>query len=274
MRRSRKSAIARPAIAARSAARSAISIRPPSWSRSRPPWTRKCRSPARTALAAIDFAEFPVAYMTPAIELDEMLTAVAFPCWGARHGYAFVEFARRHGDFAIVSAAALIEEDASGKVTRASVTLGGMGPAPVRARDVERALIGEKIEEKRLAEICETLRSARRRRRHSRARLLSPATGDGAAAPRAPQSASAPHRRGAGMSETRKISLTVNGKTYERNRAGAGDARRFPAASARPDRHPSRLRARRLRRLHRFCSTATPRAPASCSRSRPTAMRS
>jgi carbon-monoxide dehydrogenase medium subunit len=108
---------------------------------------------------SIDFAEFPVAYMTPAIELDEILTAVSFPCWPARHGYAFIEFARRHGDFAIVSAAALIEEDPSGKVTRASVTLGGMGPAPVRAREVERALIGEKIEEKRLTHICETLRS-------------------------------------------------------------------------------------------------------------------
>ena len=34
-----------------------------------------------------------------------------------------------------------------------------MGPAPVRAHEVERALIGEKIEEKRLAEICESLRS-------------------------------------------------------------------------------------------------------------------
>jgi carbon-monoxide dehydrogenase medium subunit len=112
---------------------------------------------------SIDFKDFPVAYMTPAIELDEMLTAIALPCWPARtghsHGYAFVEFARRHGDFAIVSAAALIEEDASGKVTRASVTLGGIGPAPVRCTEVERALIGEKIEEKRLTEICETLRS-------------------------------------------------------------------------------------------------------------------
>jgi carbon-monoxide dehydrogenase medium subunit len=88
-----------------------------------------------------------------------MLTAISLPCWPARHGYAFVEFARRHGDFAIVSAAALIEEDAGGKVTRASVTLGGIGPAPVRAYDVERALIGEKIEEKRVAEICETLRT-------------------------------------------------------------------------------------------------------------------
>jgi carbon-monoxide dehydrogenase medium subunit len=105
----------------------------------------------------IDFATFPVAYMTPAIELDELVTSATFPCWPAGHGYAFVEFARRHGDFAIVSAAALIEEK-NGKVTRASVTLGGMGPAPVRASDVERALIGEAIEEERLREICETLR--------------------------------------------------------------------------------------------------------------------
>ncbi len=106
----------------------------------------------------IDFAAFPVAYMTPALELDELLTAVTFPCWPRGHGYAFVEFARRHGDFAIVSAAVLIEEDKSGKIARASVTLGGMGPAPVRAAEVERALIGETIEEKRLREICESLR--------------------------------------------------------------------------------------------------------------------
>jgi carbon-monoxide dehydrogenase medium subunit len=112
----------------------------------------------RNGSRSIDFAAFPVAYMTPAIELDEMVTGATFPCWPRGHGYAFVEFARRHGDFAIVSAAVLIEEDSNGKVTRASVTLGGMGPAPVRASEVERALIGETIEEKRLREICETLR--------------------------------------------------------------------------------------------------------------------
>jgi aerobic carbon-monoxide dehydrogenase medium subunit len=106
----------------------------------------------------IDFADFPVAYMTPAIEPDELLTGVHFPCWPKGHGHAFVEFARRHGDFAIVSAAVLVEEDKNGKVTRASVTLGGMGPAPIRARELERALIGETPEEKRLRELCEPLR--------------------------------------------------------------------------------------------------------------------
>ena len=108
---------------------------------------------------SIDFAEFPAGYMTPAIELNELVIGASFPCWPAGHGYAFVEFSRRHGDFAIVSTAVLIEEDANGKVTRASVTLGGIGPAPVRATEVERALIGEAMEEKRLREICESLRT-------------------------------------------------------------------------------------------------------------------
>jgi carbon-monoxide dehydrogenase medium subunit len=107
----------------------------------------------------IDFAAFPLAYMTPALEPEELLTGVTFPCWRPGHGFAFVEFSRRHGDFAIVSAAALIEEDKDGKLTHVSLTLGGMGPAPVRAHDVERALIGEKPEEKRLREICESLRA-------------------------------------------------------------------------------------------------------------------
>jgi len=106
----------------------------------------------------IDFAAFPAAYMTPALAPDELLTAATFPCWPAGHGYAFVEFSRRHGDFAIVSAAALIEQDRNGKVTRAALTLGGMGPAPLRAREVEAALLGETIEDKRLREVCESLR--------------------------------------------------------------------------------------------------------------------
>ena len=91
----------------------------------------------------IAFAEFPVAYMTPALELNEMLVGISFPRWAADHGYAFVEFSRRHGDFAITSAAALLEGDAAGKITRASITLGGMGTAPVRAREVEQALVGQ-----------------------------------------------------------------------------------------------------------------------------------
>ena len=101
---------------------------------------------------------FPVAYMTPAIEPNEIVTMVRFPLWPQPHGHGFVEFARRHGDFAIVSAAALLTEDGAGKIRRASVTLGGMGAAPVRASAVEQALIGNQPDDKLLHEICESCR--------------------------------------------------------------------------------------------------------------------
>jgi carbon-monoxide dehydrogenase medium subunit len=106
----------------------------------------------------IEFANFPVAFMTPSIEPNEIVTGVRFPLWPERHGHAFVEFARRHGDFAIVSAAALLADDGNGKITRACVTLGGIGVAPVRVKEVEQALIGQVPSDKMLREICESCR--------------------------------------------------------------------------------------------------------------------
>jgi aerobic carbon-monoxide dehydrogenase medium subunit len=89
----------------------------------------------------IPFAQFPAGYMTPAIEPDELVTAVRFPLWPKGHGYAFVEFARRHGDFAMCSAAVLMEKS-GGTVTHASVTVAGLGPAPARVREAEQVLVG------------------------------------------------------------------------------------------------------------------------------------
>ena len=107
----------------------------------------------------IAFADFPVAYMTPAVEPNEILTAVRFTPWPAGHGYAFVEFSRRHGDFAITSAAALLEADGAGKITRASVTIGGAAVTPVRAREVEQALVGQVPTPDLLRQACETCRA-------------------------------------------------------------------------------------------------------------------
>jgi len=106
----------------------------------------------------IPFAEFPAGYMTPALAADEMLTGARFPLWKEGHGHAFVEFARRHGDFAVVSAAALLEEDKSGRITRASLTIGGTGPAPVRVKEAERALVGHAASAKLFREACESCR--------------------------------------------------------------------------------------------------------------------
>jgi carbon-monoxide dehydrogenase medium subunit len=44
--------------------------------------------------------------MTTALEPDEIVTAVRFPCFRAGEGYGFELFNRRHGDFAIAACAA------------------------------------------------------------------------------------------------------------------------------------------------------------------------
>lgn len=92
---------------------------------------------------AIAFRDFPLAYMTPNLEPDEMLTAIRIPLWPAGHGYSFLEFARRHGDFAVVSAACLLDVDAGGVIRRAAVALGGVAAVPLRMDAVEAQLVGQ-----------------------------------------------------------------------------------------------------------------------------------
>jgi len=59
---------------------------------------------------------------------DELIEAIEIPCRAADHGYAFREFARRHGDFAIVACAAIAR---AGGVRLA---IGGVADVPT-ARD-------------------------------------------------------------------------------------------------------------------------------------------
>jgi carbon-monoxide dehydrogenase medium subunit len=94
----------------------------------------------------VPMASFPATYMTPALEPDEIVAAIQFTPWSRGHGYAFEEFARRHGDFAIVAVAALLERRADGTVARASLTVAGVGPAPLRIAAAEQLLVGRKPE--------------------------------------------------------------------------------------------------------------------------------
>ena len=90
----------------------------------------------------IPFALFPQGFMSPALEPNELLVHVRFPLWPENHGASFVEFARRHGDFAIVSAAALILLNEQGRIQRTALTLGGINTVPLRMPNVETILAG------------------------------------------------------------------------------------------------------------------------------------
>ena len=87
-------------------------------------------------------AEFPLGYMTPSIEPNEMMAGLRIDLPPVGHGYAFKEFARRHGDFAIVSVAVLLQLDGGNRISAARVTLGGVEAAPRRMVEAENMLIG------------------------------------------------------------------------------------------------------------------------------------
>jgi aerobic carbon-monoxide dehydrogenase medium subunit len=91
----------------------------------------------------LPMAEFAAGYMTPGIEADEIVSEIRFRPWAPGHGYAFDEYARRKGDFAIVSVAAMIELGGDGRIARASLAMGGVGPVPARVPDAEAMLKGE-----------------------------------------------------------------------------------------------------------------------------------
>jgi carbon-monoxide dehydrogenase medium subunit len=90
----------------------------------------------------IEMRDFSAGYMTPSLEPDEILTDVLVQPWTGRYGCAFLEYARRHGDFAVVSVAVLVELDAQERILRAAITLGGVAAGPIRIAAAERAMTG------------------------------------------------------------------------------------------------------------------------------------
>ncbi|HYB42320.1 MAG TPA: FAD binding domain-containing protein [Candidatus Methylomirabilis sp.] len=93
-----------------------------------------------------------LAPLTTSLEPDELVTEVrlALPRRGA--GWGFAEVARRHGDFALVGAVALLWLDGDGLVAGARLALFGVGATAVRAETAEAALVGRRPERPRLAE--------------------------------------------------------------------------------------------------------------------------
>jgi 2-furoyl-CoA dehydrogenase FAD binding subunit len=83
---------------------------------------------ARTGSRRIPAADFFNGLMSTARRDDEVIEAVRFPCRRPGDGYAFREFARRHGDFAIVACAAVAHEHG------ARLAVGGVADRPT-ARD-------------------------------------------------------------------------------------------------------------------------------------------
>ena len=92
-------------------------------------------------IAAADLYDGP---MTSTLADEEILAAVSFPVWGPGSGFAVREMARREGDFATAGTVVGVTV-ADGKISRAAISLFGMGPVPLRARAAEAQLVGAQV---------------------------------------------------------------------------------------------------------------------------------
>ncbi|MFC4943134.1 FAD binding domain-containing protein [Pseudonocardia sp. GCM10023141] len=88
----------------------------------------------------IPAADFFRSFLVSALEPDEILTAIRIPKQPAGTVVAVEEFARRHGDFAVVAVMGSARVDESGAVADVRISLAGAGPTPVRADAAEGLL--------------------------------------------------------------------------------------------------------------------------------------
>jgi carbon-monoxide dehydrogenase medium subunit len=102
-----------------------------------------CEVRSSTGSRELAFAEFACGYMTTGLKPDELLVAISFKAYSPRHGWAFAEVSRRHGDFAIAAVAVLVELDGGGAITRAALAISGLAALPARPAAIEAALIGQ-----------------------------------------------------------------------------------------------------------------------------------
>jgi len=90
----------------------------------------------------IPAAEWFEGYLTTARRPDEILVEVRFPVAEPGTGVAFLEIARRHGDFAMVGLATSLTLT-DGTITHARLAFSGVADVPVRAAEAESLLIGQ-----------------------------------------------------------------------------------------------------------------------------------
>ncbi|MGH7935080.1 MAG: FAD binding domain-containing protein [Candidatus Binataceae bacterium] len=88
---------------------------------------------------SVHAAEFFQGLMATAVAAGEMLVEVRLPAMAANAGWAFEEFSRRHGDFALAAVAAMVTMEGKQCAT-VRLAAAGVGATPLRLRAAEEIL--------------------------------------------------------------------------------------------------------------------------------------
>jgi carbon-monoxide dehydrogenase medium subunit len=108
-------------------------------------------SAGKRKIPATSFFKGPL--MT-ALQPDELITGIRFPAWPAQRRWAFEEFARRRGDFALAGIAMFFDmrDDKAGNVHIAAF---GIGDTPLRLANAEAALNNRPLTEAVIKACCQ-----------------------------------------------------------------------------------------------------------------------
>lgn len=108
-------------------------------------------------IAADDLFRF---HLTTTLEPDEIITEVRFPVLPPHTGWAFREFARRRGDYALAGVCVLVTVDDRGQCVAARLSACGIASSSVRLAAVEQALHGVRLDDAAIAAAATRAREA------------------------------------------------------------------------------------------------------------------
>jgi CO/xanthine dehydrogenase FAD-binding subunit len=97
---------------------------------------------SRSAGRTVPAQDFYTGILSTALRPDELLTEIQIPPRAARTGTAFMELARRQGDFALVGVAVEVVLNQGRDCTSARIVLLSVGDGPVPATTAVSALVG------------------------------------------------------------------------------------------------------------------------------------
>jgi carbon-monoxide dehydrogenase medium subunit len=103
-------------------------------------------------IAAHDFFIGPL--MT-ALKPDELIIELQLPAWQPKRRWAFNEFARRRGDFALAGVAVFFDTDTNGRAGNVHIGAIGVGDAPLRLREAEAVITGQIVSEATVREAAQ-----------------------------------------------------------------------------------------------------------------------
>lgn len=103
----------------------------------------------------IDAADFFEFIFTTALEPEELLVEASIPVLRDGEGWAFSEFARRHGDYAVAGVGATILLDGNATIAHARLAGCGIATVPTVLEECESELIGKVAGPELFAEVAE-----------------------------------------------------------------------------------------------------------------------